>query len=143
MNYKQLLIDNFTYKTSYIARQVNGMDVKETKDYITVDCGLPADTFNIITLLNSNVTEGIEKLYKEVEYYNQKKFPMSVWFWDDKQEQTIKSELIKLGLKKLKKEYRDGSRIKNNSSKNKHASRFYDTKSIFFRTNQKVWRNVS
>ena len=103
MNYKQLLIDNFTYKTSYIARQVNGMDVKETKDYITVDCGLPADTFNIITLLNSNVTEGIEKLYKEVEYYNQKKFPMSVWFWDDKQEQTIKSELIKLGLKEAEK----------------------------------------
>ncbi|OSX96978.1 hypothetical protein S3E15_00609 [Bacillus mycoides] len=79
------------------------MDVKETKDYITVDCGLPADTFNIITLLNSNVTEGIEKLYKEVEYYNQKKFPMSVWFWDDKQEQTIKSELIKLGLKEAEK----------------------------------------
>ncbi|QWG50763.1 GNAT family N-acetyltransferase [Bacillus mycoides] len=103
MNYKQLLIDNFTYKTSYIARQVNGMDVKETKDYITVDCGLPADTFNIITLLNSNVTEGIEKLYKEVECYNQKKFPMSVWFWDDKQEQTIKSELIKLGLKEAEK----------------------------------------
>ncbi|MGV2488218.1 UNVERIFIED_CONTAM: GNAT family N-acetyltransferase, partial [Bacillus mycoides] len=69
----------------------------------TVDCGLPADTFNIITLLNSNVTEGIEKLYKEVEYYNQKKFPMSVWFWDDKQEQTIKSELIKLGLKEAEK----------------------------------------
>ncbi|MGG0446335.1 GNAT family N-acetyltransferase [Bacillus mycoides] len=103
MNYKQLLIDNFTYKTSYIARQVNEMDVKETKDYITVDCGLPADTFNIITLLNSNVTEGIEKLYKEVEYYNQKKFPMSVWFWDAKQEQTIKSELIKLGLKEAEK----------------------------------------
>ncbi|MEX0137201.1 GNAT family N-acetyltransferase [Bacillus nitratireducens] len=99
MNYKQLLIDNFTYKTSYIARRVIGMDVKETKDYITVDCGLPADTFNIITLLNSNVTDGIEKLYKEVECYNQKKFPMSVWFWDDMQEQTIKSELIKLGLK--------------------------------------------
>ncbi|KZE04687.1 acetyltransferase GNAT family [Bacillus mycoides] len=79
------------------------MDVKETKDYITVDCGLPADTFNIITLLNSNVTEGIEKLYKEVEYYNQKKFPMSVWFWDVKQEQTIKSELIKLGLKEAEK----------------------------------------
>ncbi|MFP3377156.1 GNAT family N-acetyltransferase [Bacillus sp. SIMBA_069] len=99
MNYKQLLIDNFTYKTSYIARQVHGMDVKETKDYIAVDCGLPADTFNIITLLNSNVTEGIEKLYKEVECFNQKKFPMSVWFWDDRHEQTIKSELIKLGLK--------------------------------------------
>lgn len=99
MNYKQLLIDNFTYKTSYIARQVHGMDVKETKDYIAVDCGLPADTFNIITLLNSNVTEGIEKLYKEVECFNQKKFPMSVWFWDGRHEQTIKSELIKLGLK--------------------------------------------
>ena len=100
MNYKQLLIDNFTYKTSYIARQVNGMDVKETKDYITVDCGLPADTFNIITLLNSNVTEGIEKLYKEVEYYNQKKFPMSVWFWDDKQRTDYKKRINQTWFKR-------------------------------------------
>ncbi len=99
MNYKQLLIDNFTYKTSYIARQVRGMNVKETKDYIAVDCGLPADTFNIITLLNNDLMEGNEKLYKVVNSYNQKKFPMSVWFWDDRHEQTIKNELIKLGLK--------------------------------------------
>ncbi|QIW20782.1 GNAT family N-acetyltransferase [Bacillus thuringiensis] len=99
MNYKRLLIDNFTYKTSYIARQLHGMNVKETKDYIAVDCGLPADTFNIITILNNNLTEGIEKLYKVVNNYNQKKFPMSVWFWDDRHEQTIKSELIKLCLK--------------------------------------------
>ncbi|PEJ38050.1 GNAT family N-acetyltransferase [Bacillus wiedmannii] len=99
MNYKQLLIDNFTYKTSYISRQVHGMNVKETKDYVAVDCGLPADTFNIITLLNNDLTEGIEKLYKVVNNYNQKKFPMSVWFWNDRYEQIIKSELIKLGLK--------------------------------------------
>ena len=75
------------------------MNVKETKDYIAVDCGLPADTFNIITLLNNNVTEDIEKLYKEVAYYNQKKYPMSVWFWDEKLEGNLKNELIKLGLK--------------------------------------------
>ncbi|MBE7123220.1 GNAT family N-acetyltransferase [Bacillus cereus] len=99
MKYKQLLIDNFTYKNSYIARLVHEMSVKETKDYITVNCGLPADTFNIITLLNDNLTEGFEQLYKEVDYFNQKQFPMSVWFWDEDQEQTIKSELIKLGLK--------------------------------------------
>ncbi|HDR7981605.1 TPA: N-acetyltransferase, partial [Bacillus cereus] len=30
MNFKKLLIDNFTYKTSYIARQAQGMNVKET-----------------------------------------------------------------------------------------------------------------
>ncbi|HDR4559646.1 GNAT family N-acetyltransferase [Bacillus cereus] len=99
MNYKQLLIDNFTYKTSYIARQVHGMNVKETKDYIAVDCGLPADTFNIITLLNNDLMEGIEKLYKVINSYNQKKYPMSFWFWDDRHEQAIKNELIKLGLK--------------------------------------------
>ncbi|WP_141436328.1 GNAT family N-acetyltransferase [Bacillus cereus] len=99
MNYKQLLIDNFVFKTSYVAQFVPRMRIKETKDYISVDCGLPADTFNIITLLNNNLTEGIEKLYKEVEYYNQKKFPMSVWFWNNGQEQIIKSELINLGLK--------------------------------------------
>ncbi|NUC18189.1 GNAT family N-acetyltransferase [Bacillus mycoides] len=99
MKYKQLLIDNFTYKNSYIARLVHEMSVKETKDYITVDCGLPADTFNLITLLNNKLTEGIEKLYKEVECFNQKRLPMSVWLWDEEQEQTIKSVLIKLGLK--------------------------------------------
>ncbi|MDP7989267.1 GNAT family N-acetyltransferase [Bacillus sp. MHSD_36] len=99
MNFKQLLIDNFTYKTSYITRQAQGMHVKETKDYIAVDCGLPADTFNIITLLDNHLTEGFEKLYKEIEYFNQKKYPMSVWFWDEKLEGNIKNELIKLGLK--------------------------------------------
>ncbi|EJR63251.1 hypothetical protein IIO_02348 [Bacillus cereus VD115] len=70
MNYKQLLLDNFTFKISYIARLVQGMNVKETKDYITVDCGLPADTFNIITLLNNNVTDRAKQLNKEVEYYS-------------------------------------------------------------------------
>ncbi|MEK4673060.1 MULTISPECIES: GNAT family N-acetyltransferase [Bacillus] len=94
MNYKQLLIDNFAFKTSYVAQFVPGMSIKETKDYIAVDCGLPADTFNIITLLNNNLTEGVEKLHKEVEYYNQKKFPMSVWLWDEEQERDIK-----IGLK--------------------------------------------
>ncbi|KXY47602.1 N-acetyltransferase [Bacillus toyonensis] len=99
MNYKQLLLDNFTFKISYIARLVQGMNVKETKDYIAVDCGLPADTFNIITLLNNNVTDRAKQLNKEVEYYNQKKFPMCVWLWDEEQGQTIKSELLKFGLK--------------------------------------------
>ncbi|EEK78635.1 Acetyltransferase [Bacillus cereus R309803] len=75
------------------------MNVKETKDYIAVDCGLPADTFNIITLLNNDLMEGIEKLYKVINSYNQKKYPMSFWFWDDRHEQAIKNELIKLGLK--------------------------------------------
>lgn len=54
MNYQKLLIDNFTYKTTFVGRHVKGMSVKETKDYIAVDCGLPSDTFNIITLLNNN-----------------------------------------------------------------------------------------
>ena len=111
------------------------MNVKETKGYIAVDCGLPADTFNIITLLNNNVTENIEKLYKEVVYYNQKKYPMSVWFWDEKLEGNIKNELIKLGLKETEQKYRDGSKLTYNTSNNKHARRFYDTKSIFVRTN--------
>ncbi|WP_242213378.1 GNAT family N-acetyltransferase [Bacillus cereus group sp. BfR-BA-01383] len=99
MNYKQLLIDNFTYKISYIARLIHGMNVKETKDYIAVDCGLPADTFNIITLLNNSLTSGVEQLHSEVTYFNQKKFPMSVWFWNNGQEQIIQSELLNLGLK--------------------------------------------
>ncbi|EJR54839.1 hypothetical protein IIM_01779 [Bacillus cereus VD107] len=99
MNYQNLLIDNFIYKITYVARHVQGMNVKETKNYIAVDCSLPADTFNIITLLNNNLTEGVDQLYTEIEHFNQKSFPMSVWFWDEEQEQNINSKLIKLGLK--------------------------------------------
>lgn len=57
MNYQKLLIDNFTYKTTYVSRHVQGMSVKETKDYIAVDCVLPADTFNIITILSNNLID--------------------------------------------------------------------------------------
>ncbi|WP_219375787.1 GNAT family N-acetyltransferase [Bacillus mycoides] len=98
MNYQKLLIDNFIYKTSYIARYVQGMSVKKTKNYIAVNCGLPTDTFNIITLLNSNLTEGNEELCAEIEQFNQKGFPISVWYWDSKRENTLKYELLKLRL---------------------------------------------
>ncbi|MES9700174.1 GNAT family N-acetyltransferase [Bacillus sp. JJ927] len=98
MNYQKLLIDNFTYKTTYVARHVQGMSVKKTKDYIAVNCGIPTDTFNIITLLNNNLTEGNEELCTEIEHFNQKGFPMSVWCWDAKRENTLKNELLKLRL---------------------------------------------
>ncbi|OFD93580.1 hypothetical protein BWGOE13_26910 [Bacillus mycoides] len=98
MNYQNLLIDNFTYKTSYVARLVKEMRVTETKSYIAVDCDLPADTFNIITFLNNNLTEGNEELCAEIENFNQKGFPISVWFWNEEQKRTITSALIKLGL---------------------------------------------
>ncbi|UYX54925.1 GNAT family N-acetyltransferase [Bacillus thuringiensis] len=98
MNYQKLLIDNFTYKTTYVARHVQGMSVKETKDYIAVDCGLPADTFNIITILNNNLTDGNEELCAEIEHFNQKRFPVNVWYWDEMQENNFKNELLKLNL---------------------------------------------
>ncbi|PQZ57619.1 GNAT family N-acetyltransferase [Bacillus sp. MYb209] len=98
MNYQKLLIDNFTYKTTYVARHVQGMSVKETRDYIAVDCGLPADTFNIITTLNNNLTDGNEALCAEIEHFNQKRFPVSVWYWDAMQENNFKNELLKLNL---------------------------------------------
>ena len=75
MNYKQLLIDNFVFKTSYVAQFVPGMSVKETKDYISVDCGLPADTFNVITLLNNNLTEGLRNYIRRYSTII-KKFPI-------------------------------------------------------------------
>ena len=142
MNFKQLLIDNFTYKTSYIARQAQGMNVKETKDYIAVDCGLPADTFNIITLLNNNVTEGIEKLYKEVNNYNQKKFPMSVWFWDDRYEQTIKSELIKLDLKEAEQNIAMVAEL-NTIHPTINMPEGFTIQKHLHQNKLKVWRNVS
>ncbi|KFM99681.1 GNAT family N-acetyltransferase [Bacillus clarus] len=103
MNYRKLLLNNFTYKTSYVAKHAAKMIVKETKDYVKVDCGLPTDTFNIITLLNNDVMEEKQELCAEIEYFNQKKFPMSVWFWETNQDDTLVSELKQLGLKEAEK----------------------------------------
>ena len=119
------------------------MSVKETKDYIAVNCGLPTDTFNIITLLNSNLTEGIEELCAEIEYFNQKGFPMSVWCWDAKRENTLKNELLKLRLIEAENNIAMVADLQNNSSYNRHTSRFYNTKSNFAGTNQKFGETLA
>ena len=62
---------------------------------------------------------------------------MSVWLWDEEQERDIKSKLNKIGLKRSGAKYCDGSRLKNNFSNNKHASKFYNSTGIFTCTNKK------
>lgn len=38
---------NFMEKVSFVAQESEGMSVQTTEQYMRVDCGMPADTFNI------------------------------------------------------------------------------------------------
>lgn len=43
------------------SNNVAGMTVKNTENYVKADCGLPADTFNIIVLQNNRLNQSEEK----------------------------------------------------------------------------------
>ena len=44
----QAVRKNFEEKISYIARTVPGMTVTDQSSFLSVDCGLPSDTFNVL-----------------------------------------------------------------------------------------------
>ncbi len=41
---------NFEEKVSYVARRINGMVVDDQINFLSVDCGLPSDTFNVMVV---------------------------------------------------------------------------------------------
>lgn len=93
---QQLNINNLAYDTSYFAKIIKGMRVKETSDYVIVNSGLPTFNFNIITLLRP-IKKGIqEKLLTEITSFNEKKLPINIWCYEHYQE-TI-NRLTSIGL---------------------------------------------
>lgn len=90
-----LILTNFIQKISFVARQSSSMHIQETDNYIRVDCGLPADTFNISVLKNRDLTTIDETLFEEtINYFNKKAYPMAFWVWGEMDS----SSLISKGL---------------------------------------------
>ncbi|TPG73136.1 hypothetical protein EEL31_01795 [Brevibacillus laterosporus] len=55
--YQYVWITNLINKVSFIAHNIAGMTVKDTENYVKINCSLPADTFNIIVLGNNHLNQ--------------------------------------------------------------------------------------
>lgn len=76
-----LIQDNFMDKVSFVARESEEMSVQATAQYMLVDCGMPADTFNIGVLLAGDA--GPERVVRLItNYFAARAFPMSLWCWE-------------------------------------------------------------
>jgi GNAT superfamily N-acetyltransferase len=70
---------NFEEKVSYIARTVTSMTVTDHNSFLSVDCGLPSDTFNVLVVRDMSAPA---ELLATVDGFNAKGFPLSVWYWE-------------------------------------------------------------
>ncbi|MBU7320498.1 GNAT family N-acetyltransferase [Paenibacillus oleatilyticus] len=94
----QLVRANFITRSACLAKDSGEMNVRETADFIRVDCGLPSDTFNNSVWLKEQVKPSDTSLIEEtVEYFNKKQYPMALWSWEDRSSCTFET-LRSLGL---------------------------------------------
>lgn len=56
---QDLVIANLNNKITYMAKHIDGMNVKETPDFVCVNCSLPTYNFNIM-MLTRNDTHKIQ-----------------------------------------------------------------------------------
>ncbi|MFL1673429.1 GNAT family N-acetyltransferase [Paenibacillus dendritiformis] len=73
--------DNFMEKVSFVARESEGMSVQSTEQYMLVDCGMPADTFNI-GVLRADDADSEGAVRQMTDYFAARAFPMSLWCWE-------------------------------------------------------------
>lgn len=78
---KQAVRQNFEEKVSYAAQVIPGMRVTDAGGVLTVDCGLPSDTFNVIVVRDASPPE--QPLAQSVEHFMAKRFPAALWYWQE------------------------------------------------------------
>ncbi len=86
---------NFEEKVSYLARAINGMTVDDQGDFLSVDCGLPSDTFNVIVVRDLSMPA---RILASIDRFTSKGFPMAVWYWESDVDEAGMSELLQHGL---------------------------------------------
>jgi GNAT superfamily N-acetyltransferase len=87
---------NFEEKVSYLARFLPGMTVTDQGTFLSVDCGLPSDTFNVTVI--RNLSAPAEVLALSVDHFTSKGFPMALWYWESEGDKAGLSELLRHGL---------------------------------------------
>ncbi|MFS0840359.1 GNAT family N-acetyltransferase [Paenibacillus sp. 1P03SA] len=94
----RLTRENFIAKAAWFAGRADGCTLKQTTDYVRADSGLPSDTFNVTVLLKPRLSAENEAILEEaVRYFTDKKYPMAIWAWEDKNSVTFET-LRKAGL---------------------------------------------
>jgi GNAT superfamily N-acetyltransferase len=91
----QAVRKNFEEKVSYIAKTVSGMTVTEQSNFLSVDCGLPSDTFNVLVVRDVSAPA---QMLANVDRFTSKGFPLGVWFWENVIDQASSSAFIQHGL---------------------------------------------
>jgi ribosomal protein S18 acetylase RimI-like enzyme len=86
---------NFEEKVSYVARRLNGMMVDDQSNFLSVDCGLPSDTFNVIVVRDLRV---MDPVLASVDRFISKGFPFAVWYWESDIDKSDISYLVQHGL---------------------------------------------
>lgn len=86
---------NFEEKASYIASIVPGTTVTEYRSFLAVDCGLPSDTFNVLVVRDMSAPA---ELLAAVDRFNEKGFPLAVWYWKSDIEDADRSIFLRHGL---------------------------------------------
>ncbi|NMG10773.1 hypothetical protein [Brasilonema sp. UFV-L1] len=93
---KQAVRKNFEEKVSYIAKSVPNMVVTDWGSFLSVDCSLPSDTFNVIVVRYLSTTHQL--LNEGVGYFTSKGFPVAIWYWEDDIDKFGIDALISHGL---------------------------------------------
>ena len=83
---------NFEEKVSYVARRINGMTVDDQPGFLSVDCGLPSDTFNVVVVRDWSAAD---QMLASIDRFIERGFPFAVWYWQSQGEQASMSTLIK------------------------------------------------
>ena len=96
MKTKHTVRKNFEEKAAYLARQLPGMAVIDYGGFLTVDAGVPSDTFNVIVVRDLANTS--ELLHTGVGYFMDKQWPMAVWYWEDAADRAGIDALLAYGL---------------------------------------------
>jgi GNAT superfamily N-acetyltransferase len=86
---------NFEEKVSYVARRINSMAVEDQSGLLSVDCGLPSDTFNVIVVRDWCASS---QLLASVDRFTEKGFPFAIWFWESDGDQVGRATLLQHGL---------------------------------------------
>jgi len=91
----QAIRKNFEEKVSYIARSITGMRVNDQNSFLSVDCGLPSDTFNVLVVRDGSAST---QMLASVDRFTSKGFPLAVWFWESNVDQAGLSAFIQHGF---------------------------------------------
>lgn len=86
---------NFEEKVSYLARSIPEMTVDDQAGFLSVNCGLPSDTFNVIVLRDLSASTS---MLASVDRFTSTGFPVAVWYWADDVDNIGIARLIQHGL---------------------------------------------